>query len=111
VVAGAMGAAARRPPAGRTRCRGRPRGNDQVPGSAESYIVAAYLDGYSNRYELPRAYSSNLSYGYFEAPPDDHVALVRTVGEIGEDMDAYLLTGQREPWQRIWPRLRSLTVS
>jgi hypothetical protein len=40
-----------------------------------------------------------------------HFALVRTIGEIGEDMDAYLLTGQREPWQRIWPRLRSLTVS
>ena len=93
----------------------------------ESYIVAAYLDGYSDRYELPRAYSPNRSYGYFEAPPDDHdtalfigrdpgalrehFALVRDVGEISEDMHAYLLTGQRQPWQRIWPRLRSLTVS
>jgi Dolichyl-phosphate-mannose-protein mannosyltransferase len=100
---------------------------DRTAVIGESYIVAAYLDGYSHRYDLPRAYSSNRSYGYFEAPPDDdntalfigrdpgalreHFALVRAVGEISEDMHAYLLTGQRQPWQRIWPRLRSLTVS
>ncbi|HTI73687.1 MAG TPA: glycosyltransferase family 39 protein, partial [Mycobacterium sp.] len=38
----------------------------------ESYIIAAYLDGYSTRYGLPAAYSANRSYGYFPAPPADH---------------------------------------
>jgi hypothetical protein len=35
----------------------------------ESYIVAAYLDGYSKRYGLPEAYSANRSYGYFRRRP------------------------------------------
>jgi hypothetical protein len=93
----------------------------------ESYIVAAYLDGYSKRYQLPEAYSANRSYGYFPSPPTDHDTLlyigrdpgavrsyfadVQTVGDVGEDMDAYLLTGQRQSWDAIWPRLRTLTVS
>ena len=93
----------------------------------ESYIVAAYLDGYSKRYQLPEAYSANRSYGYFPPPPTDHDTLlyigrdpgplrsyfsyVRTVGDVGEDMHAYLLTGQRQSWDEIWPRLRTLTVS
>jgi hypothetical protein len=38
----------------------------------ESYIVAAYLDGYSKRYGLPAAYSTNRSYGYFPPPPAGH---------------------------------------
>lgn len=93
----------------------------------ESYVVAAYLDGYSRRYQWPEAYSANRSYGYFPPPPADHDAVlyigrdpgalrpyfadVRTVGDIGEDMHAYLLTGQRQSWDEIWPRLRTLTVS
>lgn len=40
-----------------------------------------------------------------------YFADVRTVGDIGEDMHAYLLTGQRQSWQEIWPPLRTLTVS
>jgi hypothetical protein len=93
----------------------------------ESYIVAAYLDGYSKRYQLPEAYSANRSYGYFPPPPADrdtvlyigrepgalgaYFADVRTVGDIGEDMHAYLLTGQRQSWDQMWPQLRTLTVS
>jgi 4-amino-4-deoxy-L-arabinose transferase-like glycosyltransferase len=93
----------------------------------ESYIVAAYLDGYSKRYQLPEAGSVNRSYGYFPPPPADHDAVlyvgrdpgalrshfadVRTVGDIGEDMHAYLLTGQRQSWDQMWPQLRTLTVS
>jgi hypothetical protein len=93
----------------------------------DSYIVAAYLDGYSNRYQLPEAYSANRSYGYFPPPPADHDTLlyigrdpgvlrsyfsdVRTVGDIGDDMHAYLLTGQQQSWDAIWPGLRTLTVS
>jgi hypothetical protein len=42
----------------------------------ESYIVAAYLDGYSKRYQLPEAYSANRSYGYFPSPPTDHDTLL-----------------------------------
>jgi hypothetical protein len=93
----------------------------------ESYIIAAYIDRYSDRYQLPRAYSTNRSYGYFPPPPADHdcvlytgrdpaalrshFAHVRMVGDIGDGMRAYLLTGQRQSWQEIWPRLRTLTVS
>jgi hypothetical protein len=76
---------------------------------------------------LPHAYSANRSYGYFPPPPNDHDSVlylgrdasalsryftdVRPVGDIGDDMHAYLLTGQRQSWDEIWPRLRTLTVS
>ena len=93
----------------------------------QSYIVAAYLDGYSDRYGLPEAYSVNRSYGYFPPPPADvdsalfvggdaddmrpYFSDVRKVGDIGEDMSMYLLTGQQESWDQIWSQARSLTVS
>jgi hypothetical protein len=93
----------------------------------ESYVVAAYIDRYSDRYQLPHAYSTNRSYGYFPPPPNDHDGVlyvgrdpsalsryfsdVRTLGDIGDDMHAYLLTGQRQSWDVIWPRLRTLRVS
>ena len=94
---------------------------------SNSYIVAAYIDGYSKRYHLPEAYSTNRSYGYFPPPPSNRdTALfvgpdadewrpyftdVRKVGDIGDDMHAYLLTGQRQSWEKLWPQLRTLTVS
>jgi hypothetical protein len=31
--------------------------------------------------------------------------------ELGCDRRAYLLTGQRQSWDEIWPRVRTLTVS
>jgi 4-amino-4-deoxy-L-arabinose transferase-like glycosyltransferase len=93
----------------------------------ESYIVAAYIDGYSQRYQLPEAYSTNRSYGFFPAPPPGfdtvlyiahapealrpYFTNVQTVDDIGDDMHAYLLTGQRKPWAELWPQLRTLTVS
>ncbi len=93
----------------------------------ESYIVAAYLDGYSDRYRLPEAFSLNRSYGYFAPPPADRDTVLfvgrdpgtlrryfdsaREVASIGEDMRAYLLTGQRQSWDVIWPKERTLTVS
>jgi hypothetical protein len=94
---------------------------------AQSNIVAAYIYGYSARLGLPESYSANRSYGYFPAPPASHdtvlyiggnpdalrphFAEIRIVGDIGDDMHAYLLTGQRDSWDRLWPRLRTLTVS
>jgi hypothetical protein len=94
-----------------------------APGS----LIAAYLDGYSKRYQLPEAYSANRSYGYLPPPPADrytvlyigrdpgalraYFADIRRVGDVGEDMRAYLLTGQRQSWDQMWPRLRTLTVS
>jgi hypothetical protein len=93
----------------------------------ESYIVAAYIDGYSRRYDLPEAYSTNRSYGYFPPPPADHDAALylgsdpgtlrpyfrdsRTIGDIGDQLHAYLLTGRIQPWGQIWLRSRTLTVS
>jgi hypothetical protein len=100
---------------------------DQTVLVGESYIIAAYFDGYSFRYALPEAYSTNRSYGYFRPPPAGHDTVLyigteldalrpyfrdaRAVGDIGEDLRAYLLTGLRQPWHAIWPRLRTLTVS
>jgi 4-amino-4-deoxy-L-arabinose transferase-like glycosyltransferase len=50
--------------------RGLPRAQrDRTVLFGESYLVAAYLDGYSKRYQLPRTYSANRSYGYFPPPP------------------------------------------
>jgi hypothetical protein len=40
-----------------------------------------------------------------------HFADVRTVSDVGDDMHAYLLTGQRQSWDEMWPRLHTLTVS
>ncbi|MDV3126346.1 glycosyltransferase family 39 protein [Mycobacterium sp. 21AC1] len=93
----------------------------------QSYIVAAYLDGYAPRYGLPAAYSLNRSYGYFDAPPDSidsvlyvgpqpdalrpYFTGVRTLDAIGDDMHIYLLTGRQQPWQSIWAQRRTLTVS
>jgi len=104
-----------------------PDRRDRTVLMGESYIIAAYIDRYSDRYQLPHAYSANRSYGYFPPPPNDHDSVlylgrdasalsryftdVRPVGDIGDDMHAYLLTGQRQSWDETWPRLRTLTVS
>jgi len=104
-----------------------PDRRDRTVLMGESYIIAAYIDRYSDRYQLPHAYSANRSYGYFPPPPNDHDSVlylgrdasalsryftdVRPVGDIGDDMHAYLLTGQRQSWDEIWPRLRTLAVS
>ncbi|MGO4445104.1 glycosyltransferase family 39 protein [Mycobacterium sp. 2YAF39] len=93
----------------------------------QSYIVAAYLDGYSDRYSLPKAFSTNRSYGYFPPPPTDsdsalyvgsgtddigpYFSDVRKVNDISEDMAVYLLTGQRQSWDQIWRQARSLKVT
>lgn len=92
----------------------------------DSYIVAAYLDGYSVRYDLPQAYSGNRGYGWFPPPPEeqtdalfvgrDPAALrpffsdVRLVVDEGPDQKVWLCTGRTEPWERLWPQLRTLTV-
>jgi 4-amino-4-deoxy-L-arabinose transferase-like glycosyltransferase len=93
----------------------------------ESYILAAYLDGYSERFGLPEAHSLSRSYGYF-APPrpelDDMLYVGRDPGslrvyfdtsrqiaDIGEDMHAFILTGRSQSWEYIWSHERTLTVS
>jgi 4-amino-4-deoxy-L-arabinose transferase-like glycosyltransferase len=93
----------------------------------ESYIVAAYLDGYAHRYGLPPSYSVNRSYGFFPPPNADRdVALYvgrddaplrpffhdsRLTAHIGADLHVFVLTGRVVPWQTIWVRLRTLTVT
>lgn len=93
----------------------------------ESYIVAAYADGYADRYGLPQAFSISRSYGYFPPPSEDcdtalfvgrepdvlrpYFADARVVGEVGDETRAYLMTERREPWERIWSQTRTLTVS
>jgi hypothetical protein len=91
-----------------------------------SYIIAAYLDGYSPQYGLPQAYSGSRGYGWFPPPPEDdttvlfvgghpdalrpHFSDVRMVAEGGRDASVWLCTGRREPWAQLWPRLRTLSV-
>jgi 4-amino-4-deoxy-L-arabinose transferase-like glycosyltransferase len=90
-----------------------------------SYIVSAYVDGYSQRYGLPGAYSATRSYGYFDPPPEEQTAILlvgsepdrwlpyfgesRSVGQV-QGLDAWLLTGRTAPWSTIWPAVRTLRV-
>lgn len=91
---------------------------------AQSYILAAYLDGGS--FELPPAYSLNRAYGYFPPPPEhltsamyigsdpadlrDEFRTVQKVGAIGDDFGVWLLTGRMTPWEQMWDEKRTLTV-
>lgn len=91
-----------------------------------SYIVAAYIDGYSDRYGLPQAFSATRSYGYFDPPPEEQDAMLlvgegldrwrpyfadaRKAGNVEGDIDAWLLTGRQESWGVIWPAVRTLRV-
>ncbi|WP_307787770.1 glycosyltransferase family 39 protein [Mycolicibacterium sp. S2-37] len=93
----------------------------------ESYIVAAYLEGYAHRYRLPPAYSVNRSYGYFpppdagrdvalyvgrdDAPLRPFFAASRLTADIGDDFHVFVLTGRVESWQTIWERQRTLSVT
>lgn len=93
----------------------------------ESYIVAAYVDGYSDRYRLPEAYSLSRSYGFFEPPPAEADSMLfvgrdpqalrqyfdtsKPIADVGDEMHAYLLSGRRLTWDAIWSRERTLTVS
>jgi 4-amino-4-deoxy-L-arabinose transferase-like glycosyltransferase len=90
-----------------------------------SYIIAAYIDGYSLQYGLPQAYSGNRGYGWLPPPPEDD----DTVLFIGADPESlrpyfsdvrmltadqnasvWLCTGRQVPWAELWPRLRTLSV-
>jgi 4-amino-4-deoxy-L-arabinose transferase-like glycosyltransferase len=90
-----------------------------------SYIIAAYIDGYSLQYGLPQAYSGNRGYGWFPPPPEDddtvlfvgaHPGSLRPyfsdVRMLTADQNAsvWLCTGRQLPWAELWPRLRTLTV-
>jgi len=57
------------------------RGRTAIVG--ESYIVAAFVDGYAQRYALPEAYSPNRSYGYFAPPPVNHDVVLYVGSEPG----------------------------
>ena len=100
---------------------------DRTAVVGESYIVAAYLDGHSTAYGLPRAYSTTRSYGFFPPPPDgtDRVLFVGSdpakwrpyfetttqVGEVSGEMKAWLLSDRRAGWGEIWPALQTLRVT
>ena len=92
----------------------------------QSYILAAYLDGYSLQYGLPQSYSGSRGYGWFPPPPEDddtvlfvgddpdslrpHFSDVRMVADGGPDASVWLCTGRQEPWAQLWPQLRTLSV-
>jgi 4-amino-4-deoxy-L-arabinose transferase-like glycosyltransferase len=100
---------------------------DRTAVVGESYIVAAYLEGYSERYGLPEAFSTTRSYGYFDPPRDDQDEMLfvgsdptrwrpyfghfAEVGVVSGDLKAWLLTERREPWDVLWARLRTLSVA
>jgi hypothetical protein len=103
-----------------------PEVRDDTVIMGKSYIVAAYLDGYSLQYDLPRAHSGNRGYGWFPPPHEDdgtvlfvgedpavlrpHFSDVRLLAD-GRDASVWLCSGRREPWAELWPRLRTLSVA
>ncbi|PPK68502.1 glycosyltransferase family 39 protein [Actinokineospora auranticolor] len=85
----------------------------------DSYVFAAAVDLYGPARDLPRAYSGHRGYFYF-GHPDDHHDSVLFVGtpnpalhtaftaEIPLAPDfATLYTGLHEPWDALWPDLRT----
>ncbi|MGU3583568.1 hypothetical protein ACLBYD_10345 [Rhodococcus sp. C26F] len=62
--------------------------------SGESYILAAYLDGYSERFDLPPAHSPNRAYGYFPLPDESSTAVLFT-GTDPSDLEPYSPTSAR----------------
>lgn len=94
---------------------------------AESYIVAAYIDGYADRYDLPPAFSTTRSYGYFPAPAagldtvlfvgdegptrlGPHFAHTQKLDQDSDGIGRWLLTGPKEEWATLWPKVRTLSV-
>ncbi|MEU7140960.1 glycosyltransferase family 39 protein [Nocardia sp. NPDC046473] len=93
----------------------------------QSYIIAAYLDVYARPGELPTAYSTNRSYGYFPPPPDsarnvlyigtapdelrDHFASCRKLIDDNEDQAVWLCSDRRASWPDLWPQLRHLDMT
>lgn len=93
----------------------------------ESYIVAAYIDGYADRYDLPSAFSTTRSYGFFPAPAagldtvlfvgDEgptrlrpYFAQAQKLDQDGDGIGRWLLTGPKEEWVTLWPKVRTLSV-
>jgi hypothetical protein len=94
----------------------------------DSYIIAAYLDGYSLEYGLPQAYSAAAAATAGSRPrPEDDISVlfvgdspdalrpyfsdVRLVTDGGQDASVWLCNGRQEPWAQLWPRLRTLSVA
>jgi hypothetical protein len=90
-----------------------------------SYIIAAYIDGYSLQYGLPQAYSGNRGYGWFPPPPEDDDTVLFVGADPGslrpyfsdvrmltadQNASVWLCTGRQLPWAELWPHLRTLTV-
>lgn len=94
--------------------------------SAALYLLFVATAGRGRRWPAwPAAYSLSRSHESFAPPPNDRDAVLyvgpgalrghfdasREAVDIGDDMRAYLLTGQRRSWEPIWPHERTLTVS
>ncbi len=80
-----------------------PEQQDRTAIMGQSYILAAYLDGYSAQYRLPAAYSGNRSYGYFPPPPESDDAVLY----VGSTPDAAAAVVQRRaPGRRTAGRTR-----
>ncbi|TCN50356.1 dolichyl-phosphate-mannose-protein mannosyltransferase [Rhodococcus sp. SMB37] len=106
-----------------------PDGRDRTAVIGQSYIIAAYLDGYAATVDLPSAHSPNRAYGYFPLPDDsqtdvlfagtDPSALAPFFTEVTQlrapvsdeiDTRVWLLSGRTEAWSGIWPQVQTLRV-
>lgn len=108
-----------------------PRVREDAVVVGESYVVAGALDVLGRPLGLPRTYSPHRGYWYFGAPPDSATTVlyvgstdplgphfgaqrrldtVRThldLVNIARGISVTLYTEPREPWSRLWPRLRT----
>ncbi|MFD6895114.1 glycosyltransferase family 39 protein [Rhodococcus sp. NPDC060086] len=102
---------------------------DRIAVIGQSYIIAAYLDGYAATVDLPPAHSPNRAYGYFPLPDDSRTEVLfagtdpstlapfftevtQLRGPVSDEIDTgvWLLSGRTMPWNEIWPQVQTLRV-
>lgn len=88
------------------------------PDTAITTAVAAPTLWWQQTHGWPQSQMTRVVAGEAEAlhgghpePLSGYFGSADKIGTVNDDLDIYLLSRRRQPWQQIWPQLRILTVS